>query len=185
MKQAQSKRIPIIFDPVGAGATPYRTETARKLIRAISPAIIRGNASEIMAVAADGAQTKGVDSLHTTDAAFEAAQHLAKQYGSVVCISGAEDIIVDNNHFVRVKNGHPLMGRVTGMGCTATAICGAFAAVNADPFQAATHAMITMGIAGEIAAEIAHGPGTMQLYFLDALHQVNQSDIEKRIKIEG
>lgn len=184
MRAAQEKGIPVVFDPVGAGATTYRTTTARSLISSVAPAIIRGNASEILALASDESQTKGVDSLHTTETAVQAARQLCLSYGSIVSISGVIDIIVSSDHLMKIGNGHALMGRVTGMGCTATAITGAFSAVNADPFQAAAHAMITMGIAGQMAASVAEGPGTMQLHFLDALHQIDEETISRNIQIE-
>lgn len=99
-------------------------------------------------------------------------------------MSGAVDVIVKGEATIRVSNGHPLMPRVTGLGCTASALTGAFAAVNSSALEAAAHAMAVMGIAGEIAAEQSKGPGTLQLHFLDALYQLKESDIEQRLKLE-
>jgi hydroxyethylthiazole kinase len=99
-------------------------------------------------------------------------------------LSGATDVIVGEGKVLRVRNGHPMMARVTGMGCAASALTGAFAAVNPSPLQAATHAMALMGIAGEMAAERAEGPGSLQLYFLDALARIEETDVTRRLRIE-
>ncbi|PMP94299.1 MAG: hydroxyethylthiazole kinase, partial [Candidatus Aminicenantes bacterium] len=128
--KAERKKIPVILDPVGAGATPYRTQTARQLLSEGPVAIIRGNGSEIRALVEDQARTKGVDSLEGSEAAIEAAGKLSQDFGCVVSISGATDIIIQNDAIIRIANGHPLMPRVTGLGCTASAVTGAFAAVD-------------------------------------------------------
>jgi hydroxyethylthiazole kinase len=181
--QAEKKGIPIIYDPVGAGATPYRTRTIRELIQAVPPNIVRGNASEIMAVAGNMAKTKGVDSAAAVDTALDSARHLSEQHDCVVCISGETDYIIGKKSLAMIKNGHPLMPKVTGLGCTASALCGAFAAVNHDYFTAATAAMAVMGIAGEIAAEKAQGPGSMQMHILDTLFHMTGEEIKERLKI--
>ena len=181
--QANTLGKPWVLDPVGAGATPYRDEVLKQLLD-LKPTIIRGNASEIMALAKKSTTiTKGVDSSHESAAAVEAAKYLSEQYGSIVCISGATDIIIDKNRLVGLSNGHPLMAKVTGMGCSATALIGAFVAVNpADPFLATVSAMALMGIAGEKAAQYSAGPGSLQMNFLDQLYQL--TDIAALIKIE-
>lgn len=183
-REAKKRNIPIILDPVGVGATRYRTETARKLINAVSPSIIRGNASEIMALLEKGAGTKGVDSTALSHAALDMARDLNKAHGSVICISGETDYItgIDSN-IIEIRNGHPMMSRVTGFGCTASVLCGAFAAVNGNYSLAAAQAMAVMGIAGEIAAETAAGPGSLQTAFLDTLYCLTESDIETRLRI--
>lgn len=181
-ERAAERGIPVVLDPVGAGATPFRTATARGLARALRPAIIRGNASEIMAVCGDQARTKGVDSTEASGAALAAARELHAGFGSVVCISGATDYVVGGPELYRIHNGHPMMTRVTGLGCTATALCGAFAAVNPDPALAAAQAMAVMGVAGELAAEGADGPGSLQVRFLDALYRLTASDLAQRLR---
>lgn len=178
MTAAQNKGIPIIFDPVGAGATEFRTRTCLSLLDQTAPAVIRGNASEIMALAGDYVQTKGVDSSVTTSDSENAALALAEKYACVVSVSGAVDLITDGNHIARVRNGHPLMPKVTGLGCTATALIGAFCAVNNDIFVATRHAMVTMGICGEIAATQAAGPGSLQVHLIDAFYNLNYEQIE-------
>jgi hydroxyethylthiazole kinase len=179
---ARKRKIPIVLDPVGAGATSYRTRTARELIQAVPPEIIRGNASEIMALLEKNAKTKGVDSTASSDAAVEIGRALHKKCGSVVCISGETDYTVGPAGIIETKNGHLLMTRVTGLGCTASALCGAFAAVTPDPAIAAATAMAVMGIAGEIAFDRSEGPGSLQLHFLDALYRLSAEEIERLLK---
>jgi len=181
---ARNSGTPIVLDPVGAGATRFRTDAVQRLLQEAPPTIIRGNASEIRALSSAGQGTKGVDSVHTPDQAIEAARALASRQHCVVTVSGATDIIVSEAAVVRVANGHAMMPRVTGLGCTATALTGAFAAVNPSALDAAAHAMAVMGIAGEMAAEQCQGPGTFEPRFLDALFLVQESDIRQRLKME-
>ncbi len=181
--QAEKKGIPVIYDPVGAGATPYRTRTVRELVQAVAPTIVRGNGSEIMAIVDDQSKTKGVDSAASTDAALDSARRLSEQLDCVVCVSGETDYVVGKRSLAMIKNGHAMMPKVTGLGCTASALCGAFAAVQTDSFRATVSAMAVMGIAGEIAAERCNGPASMQVEFLDALFNMNGDEIEKRLKI--
>jgi hydroxyethylthiazole kinase len=181
--RARELKVPLVLDPVGAGATSYRTKTCRDLIEYAPPAIIRGNASEIMALAGQEARTKGVDSADPSGAALEAAMRLNKTTGSAVCVSGQVDYIVDRGGVIRIENGHPMMGRVTGLGCTATALCGAFAAVSPSFQAAAAGSMAVMGIAGEIAAESSEGPGSLQVGLLDALFRLSEEDLKRRVRI--
>jgi len=183
-RAARRRGIPLILDPVGAGATALRTKTALDLLREAPATIIRGNASEIRSLYLAEGATKGVDSRHRAEDAREAARALAELFGSVVSVSGPVDLIVGGDRVILVANGHPLMPRVTGLGCTASALTGAFAAVNPSPLLAAAHAMAIMGIAGEMAAEKAEGPGALQLFFLDALYRLSYDDIAKRLRWE-
>ena len=181
---ARDKGVPVILDPVGAGATRLRTDTAHLLIREAPPAVVRGNASEIRALFYAERGTRGVDSSHGSEDALDAAHAISDRHRCVVCVSGATDVVVSDRSVTRVANGHPLMSRVTGLGCTATALIGAFVAVNPSPFAAAVHAMAVMGIAGEIAAERSQGPGSLQMHFLDALHLLKERDLRDRLKAE-
>jgi hydroxyethylthiazole kinase len=183
-REAGRRGIPIVLDPVGCGATRFRTETSRQLLAELSPRIVRGNASEIASLAGAAAATKGVDSTMAADDALETARLLSETWHCVVSVSGATDLIVGDGIVLRVRNGHPLMTRVTGLGCSATALTGAFVAVNPTPVRAAAHAMAVVGIAGEIAAERSNGPGSLQMHFLDALHGLEEPDIERRLKME-
>ena len=160
---------PIVLDPVGAGATPYRTETAWQIIRECHPTIIRGNASEMMALVNADIKSKGVDSSQSSDDAVESAKQLAITTGSVVVISGATDYITDGTRVETVTHGSPLMTRVTAMGCTASSIVGAFAGINPDPFEASLHGMTVMGICGERAVAKKAAPGSLMINFIDEL----------------
>jgi hydroxyethylthiazole kinase len=175
--------IPYILDPVGAGATAFRTETSLRIIETAVPAVLRGNPSEIRAIHYAEAATKGVDSRHSTEAALEAAQKLSETLGTTVSVSGETDLIIEGQNIVSIANGHPVMPRVTGLGCTASALTGAFAAVNSSSFSAAAHAMAAMGIAGEMAAEKSSGPGSFQMNFLDALYMLDADEIRRRLKV--
>ena len=181
---AGARGIPIVLDPVGAGATRLRTSTARDLLEACRPAILRGNASEIMAVCGERAATKGVDSRHASQDALAAARAIHETWGCVVVVSGAVDYVVGGGRAFEVRNGHPMMPRVTGLGCTASALCGAFAAVEKDPALAAAQAMVAMGVAGEMAAAGAEGPGSLQMRFLDALYQLDAGTLARLAKVD-
>lgn len=183
MKTAQSRNIPIVLDPVGVGATAYRTQTASQLIKNIPPSIIRGNGSEIMALCHVGQATKGVDSTSESNQAVDAGKSLARDFNCTVCITGETDYIVSAESRYQVNNGHALMPKVTGLGCTATAICGAFAAVNPRVDQACAHAMAVMGITGEIAARDAQGPATLQVNFIDTLYRISEKEIRAHLKV--
>lgn len=183
-RRAVEKGVPVIVDPVGAGATAYRTGTVRRLLKSEKPTIIRANASEMMALLDDSMKTRGVDSTAGSDEALEAARRVSELYGCAACVSGAADYVVHGDRVVKLYNGHPMMARVTGLGCTATALCAAFAAVEQDPLAAAAKAMAVMGIAGEMAAAKSGGPGSLQVHFYDVLYVLGKADIEDRLRIE-
>jgi hydroxyethylthiazole kinase len=183
MRRARHRGVPIILDPVGAGATRYRTRTVHELISTTVPTVIRGNASEIMAVATASRTTKGVDSTDAADAALEAAHALHERYGTVVAVTGEVDYVIGDD-LVQVTGGHPLMARVTGTGCTASALCGAFAAVNDSALDATVHALAALGAAGAVAGERARGPGTMQLHLYDELYGLSREQIAGNVTID-
>ncbi len=183
-RRAAERGIPVVLDPVGAGATSFRTSTVHQLLEAFPVAIVRGNASEIRATFHAGEATKGVDSTRRSDEAVDAARALAASRRCVVSVSGATDVIVSGDAVAKVYNGHAMMTRVTGLGCAATALTGAFAAVNPSPLDAAAHAMAVMGMAGDIAVEKSAGPGSLQLHFLDALYRLSEDDIRLRLRME-
>ena len=169
---ASRRGIPIVLDPVGAGATSARTAASLELIELCRPTVIRGNASEIMALVDASVKSKGVDSSAQSGDAVEAARKLALETGAVVVISGATDYITDGEIVNTVDGGNEIMTTVTGMGCTSTALVGAFAAVVKDPLVAATAAMAVMSLAGERAAANSRGNGSMQVNFLDELYSL-------------
>ena len=179
---AASKRgTPIVLDPVGAGATSQRTATALRIIDECKPTIIRGNGSEIMALVDASVKSKGVDSSAASSDALGAAKELALGSGAVVVISGPTDYITDGQRVETISNGNPIMTSVTGMGCTATAMVGAFAAVNPNPMEAALHAMAVMGIAGQRAAAYSKGSGSMQVNFLDELYNFSATEAAQMV----
>ncbi len=180
---ANSLKKPWILDPVGAGATPYRDLVLEKLV-ALKPTVIRGNASEIMALAKHSQSlTKGVDSTAGSLEAIDAAKFLNQQFGSVVCISGEIDIIIGDNQLISIENGNVLMTKVTGLGCSATAVIGAFIAVSKDYTIAVSAAMALFSIAGEIAAKAATGPGSLQVNLLDKIFNINETEFHQHLKI--
>lgn len=182
-RAARDRSIPIVLDPVGAGATRLRTETARRLLDEAPVAVLRGNASEILAVAGQKGTTKGVDSVDGAENALQAARDLAKTYGIIVAVTGAEDFVTDSMREARIGNGHALMGRVTGTGCAASAITGAFCGAERDAFAAAIGALVTFGIAGELAARSNPGPGSFKVGLLDALDAIDSAAIRERARV--
>ena len=180
-KAANESNVPVIFDPVGAGATQYRTETAQKIMSDVEVSVIRGNAAEIANVIGEKWEIKGVDAGtaakgNIVDLAITAAQKL----NCVVVITGKEDVVSDGTTTYSVSNGHPLMTKVTGMGCLLTSVIGAFAGVETDLIQASVGALTYYGIAAEKAAEktAALGPGSFQIEFLNQLANVSSDDLD-------
>lgn len=189
LKAANQRGIPTVLDPVGAGATPYRNASLEVLLNTASPTVIRGNASEIMSVAGDQVQTRGVDSSSSTHEALRPARALVGRTGGVVCVSGAIDHILDKqDRWAQLANGHLWMTKITGVGCSATALIGAFCVVQPDAWRATVSAMALMGVAGEVAAETTlarnQGVGTMQAAILDELQLLDQATFEQRLKME-
>jgi hydroxyethylthiazole kinase len=178
-RRAAAKGRPIVLDPVGAGATALRTAAARRLAAEAPMSVIRGNASEVLALDQGGATTRGVDSAHDVAAAAAVAQDLAQRLPATLAVTGPVDLVTDGRRTVRVANGHPLMGWITGSGCTATAVIGAFLAVDDDPTLAAATALAFFGLAGETAAQRASAPGSFQVALLDALYTVTPEDLER------
>jgi len=180
--RARAVGVPWILDPVGAGATPYRRAAAEALAR-LGPSVIRGNGSEILTLAQDQAGAgKGVDSLHGSEAALDAARRLALKTGAVVAITGAVDYTTDGQRVTAIENGHLLMTRVTGLGCSATAVIGGFLAVEPDAFAATVAGLAVFGVAGEIAAERAVGPGTLQVALLDTLYALDEATLKAKLR---
>lgn len=187
-KKAASLNKPIILDPVGAGATSYRNRTITELLVTAKPTVIRGNASEIMSVAGLTSVTKGVESLQSSEAALDAAKTLARKIGGVVCVSGATDIITNKDGKTAfLQNGHPWMTKITGTGCSATAIIGAFAAVQPDYWRATVSAMAYLGVVGEVATETVmkqnEGVGNLQIKILDGLQLMTENEFLARLKM--
>lgn len=172
----------VILDPVGVGATIYRTKTAWRIIEECHPDIIRGNASEIMALLNADVKSKGVDSSCSSDDAVDSALKLANRTGAIVVISGEIDYITDGKRVEKISNGSRMMPCVTAMGCTASSMVGAFAAVNANHFDASLHAMALMGIAGEIASRNSAGPGSLLTNFIDTLYNITEDVLVETLR---
>jgi hydroxyethylthiazole kinase len=174
---------PWVLDPVAVGATGFRRANAQRLL-ACKPTVIRGNASEIMALAGlSGAGGKGVDATVGTDAAVEAATDLAKQSGAVVAVTGAVDRITDGTRHAACGNGVATLTRITAAGCALTAVTGACLAVEEDPFLATAHALALYGVAGEMAAVLAEGPGSLRWRLLDCLFHLQPGDLDMMAKL--
>lgn len=151
----------------------------------IPPTVIRGNASEIIALAKiNTTVTKGVDSTAASNDALDAAKLLVNQFNTVVCISGETDIILSPDQCFMIRNGHPLMTKVTGLGCSATALTGAFAGCSEDKTSGVAAAMALLGIAGEIAAKESKGPGSLQVNLIDKLYNITEEEFISHLKID-
>jgi len=181
MQAAAEMNRPVVLDPVGAGATAYRTRISQDFLKQYRPTVLRGNISEIMALSDMGGETRGVDS-SVSDMPVTEVMALAQTKNMVVAVSGETDLVTDGRRCAHIRNGHAMMPKVTGLGCTATAIVGAFVAIQADPFLAAAHAMATMGICGELAADKAAGPGSLQMHLLDSLHSLDEGLISAMLR---
>jgi hydroxyethylthiazole kinase len=182
-RRANELNIPIIFDPVGSGATKLRTESAKRLIDNLKINVVRGNASEVLSLAHEGARTRGVDSIHSVDEAADAAITLANELDTTLAITGEVDLITDGARICKVLNGHELMEYVTGTGCTATAIIGAFLAVDEDSLEAATTALAYFGLAGEKGADRAAAPGSFMIAMLDALFEIDEEALIDGVRV--
>lgn len=175
---------PWVLDPVGVGATKYRITSVLELLKN-SPSVIRGNASEILALASESSiDGKGVDSNHQSKDAINAGKFLANKYNLTVCISGSVDYIINSTKIASIKNGHPLMTKVTGLGCTATALIGAFIGSNSDYFEASLSAVSLLSVVGELAEKESNGPGSLQVNLLDLLYSIQEDEFKSIIKID-
>ena len=178
-KTANTHNIPWVLDPVAHFITEYRKGAAQSLL-AKSPAIIRGNASEILALAGKAGAGKGADSGDSVLAAKGAAKTLAVQFGTVVAITGPVDYLTDGDRQSEVLGGSALMPQITALGCSQTALMGAYAATG-PAFDAALAALAHFKVAGTAAAKLAKGPGSFQMHFLDSLANTQPADLAKVI----
>jgi hydroxyethylthiazole kinase len=176
---------PWVLDPVGCGATPYRTQAAVELA-ALHPAVIRGNASEILSLAGQNGsgkgQSKGVDSTANTNDAVSAATALAKRTGAVAAVTGAIDYVCDGTTPVAIETGHALMPLSTALGCSLTAVTAAFTAVR-PPREAAIAALAVFGAAGAAAGQNARGPGHLPAEICDELHRMDRATLGRFVNL--
>src|SRR2546421_340733 len=182
---ANAAGVPVVLDPVGAGATSYRTDTAKRLLDELEIAVVRGNPAEIATLAGREAEIRGVESVGTRDSAAELARDAARSLGAVAAVTGAIDHVSDGERVLAIANGHPLLASITGSGCMATAITGCFLAVRPEaPLVAAAEALVAFGVAGEDAAREAKGPGSFHVALYDALHQLDPSTLDALGRVE-
>ncbi|KWW11144.1 hydroxyethylthiazole kinase [Peribacillus simplex] len=185
-RTANSRNIPVILDPVGVGATPYRTEKASELLKKVSFQIIRGNASEIHRLIGGDIVTRGVDSEELAISNEALAVSAAKELNSVVVVSGAIDAVSNGKHTSLIDNGNVLLTNVTGTGCMATALIGAFSGITDDYYAAAVAGISTMSISGEIAAETLQkheGTGTFRVRLIDAISRMDKEMWMNEVKM--
>ncbi|MDU9004510.1 hydroxyethylthiazole kinase [Sedimentitalea todarodis] len=176
---AHARSIPWVLDPVAHFISGYRKRTAQDLL-SLRPTIVRGNASEILALTGEAGAGKGADTGDSVDAAQGAAKALAAQFGTVIAITGPVDYVTDGVHEARVVGGSPMMPKVTALGCAQTALMGAYAATG-PAFDAALATLAHFKVAGSAAAKLAKGPGSFKMHFLDALAATQAADLEQVI----
>jgi hydroxyethylthiazole kinase len=180
-KAAQGR---IVLDPVGAGATGYRTNTAKRLLDELDVSVVRGNQAEIATLAGRQAEIRGVESIGTEDGAADLSRHAARTLGCVVSVTGPTDHVSDGERVIAISNGHELLGAVSGTGCMSTAVTGSFlAAKPSSPLEAAAEALIAFGVAGEDAARDAEGPGTFHAGLYDALYNLEPDTLDERARV--
>jgi hydroxyethylthiazole kinase len=183
-RAANARGIPVVLDPVGAGATSYRTETARGLLGELRIDVLRGNAGEIATLVGVQAEVRGVESIATAGTAAELAREAARTRGLVASVTGPVDHVSDGERVLAIENGHALLGAVSGTGCMSSAITGAFLAAKPDdPLDAAAEALVAFGVAGEDAAIDARGPGTFHAGLYDALAGLDPATLDERAKV--
>ncbi len=182
-RAANDAGVPVVLDPVGAGATQLRTRSAQRILDVVAVSIVRGNAAEIATLAGRASEIRGVESIGDGDSA-ELAGAAAAALGCVVAVTGAVDAVSDGRVTLRVANGDPMLATITGTGCIASAITGCFAAVGRDdPLHAATAALVALGVAGEDAASGAKGPGSFHVALYDALYALTPDGLDSRARV--
>ncbi len=180
---ANDRQIPVVLDPVGAGATRFRTRTALRLLDELKISIIKGNAGEIGVLAGEEASVRGVDSCGMTGDPVAIARKFASTSAITVVVSGATDIVTDGKRVHLVMNGHPLMGRISGTGCMAGSIIASFAAVSDDTVAASAAALATFGVAGEKAGEYSHGPYSFRTALFDELAALTPEELSSLARV--
>jgi hydroxyethylthiazole kinase len=184
-RAANGRGIPVVLDPVGAGATRYRTETAQRILSEVDVTVLRGNAGEVATLVGVDAEVRGVESIATGSDPGELARAAARSLGVVASVTGPVDHVSDGEQALSVANGHELLAAVTGTGCMSSALTGCFLAAKPDaPLEAAAEALAAFGVAAEDAAAGAHGPGTFHARLYDALAALDPATLDGRARIE-
>jgi len=182
---ATAREIPVVLDPVGAGATTYRTDTARRILDLVGVTVLRGNAGEVATLVGADAEVRGVESMSTGMEPAELAREAARRLGLVASVTGAVDHVSDGERILAVANGDPLLAAVTGTGCMSSALTGCFLAAKPEqPLEAAAEALAAFGVAAEDAAAGADGPGTFHARLYDALYALDPATLDARTRIE-
>ena len=181
---ARRQGIPIVLDPVGAGATQYRTQSNLRLLGTVKPTIVRGNAGEIAALIGAGGQVRGVESVGDVGDVAAIAQRAAREWGATVAITGKRDFISDGERTLAVDNGSAWLTTLTGTGCSSTTLVGCFAAVEPDALVAAAGALACLGHAAELAEPDAKGPGTFKVALYDALYNLTGEALSAGARVE-
>jgi hydroxyethylthiazole kinase len=183
-RAAGARGIPVALDPVGAGATRYRTETARQILEEVDVTVLRGNAGEVATLVGVEAEVRGVESVGGTVDPAELAREAARALGVVASVTGPVDHVSDGERTLAVENGHPLLAAVSGTGCMSTALTGCFLAAKPDAaLEAAAEALAAFGVAAEDAAKLAGGPGTFHAALYDALAALDPDTLDGRARI--
>jgi hydroxyethylthiazole kinase len=182
-RAANARGIPVVVDPVGAGATRYRTETAKRLLDEVDVTVLRGNAGEVATLVGVEAEVRGVESIAAGGVPADLVREAARVLGVVASVTGPVDHVSDGERALSVANGHELLATVTGTGCMSTAITGCFLAANPSAIDAAAEALAAFGVAGEDAASVAHGPGTFHAALYDALYALTPESLDERARI--
>lgn len=181
-RAANEANVPVVLDPVGAGATSYRTETAKQILEEVDVSVLRGNAGEVASLVGIDAEVRGVESIGTGADPAELAREAAQRLGVVASVTGAVDHVSDGERVTAIANGHPLLAQVTGTGCMSSALTGCFLAVG-RPFDAAVAALVAFGVAGEDAAHEAKGPGSFHVALYDALAALDPATLDGRARV--
>jgi hydroxyethylthiazole kinase len=185
-RAANAREIPVVLDPVGAGATAYRTDTARRILDEVRVTVLRGNAGEVATLAGVDAEVRGVESMTIGLEPAALAAGAARQLGVVASVTGSIDHVSDGERTLAVANGDPLLATVTGTGCISSALTGCFlAAKPEEPLEAATEALAALGVAAEGAAAGAGGPGTFHARLYDALAALDPDTLDECARISA
>ena len=182
-KRANEKGVPIVYDPVGVGATAYRNQTAELLLRDLRLDVVRGNSGEVGSLAGAGGVVRGVESVEGVADPAGVARDLARRRATVVAITGRRDIVSDGTRTVGVDNGHEMLTTITGSGCMATTAIAVFCAVGADRMLATASALAAYGLAAQRAARRSRGPGSFRAALLDSLSHLKPSDLVKGVRV--
>jgi hydroxyethylthiazole kinase len=182
-RAANERGVPIVLDPVGAGATRYRTDTAKRILDEVDVAVVRGNAGEVATLVGAQAEVRGVESIDAGGDAGELAREAARSLGVVASVTGAVDHVSDGETTIAIANGDPLLASITGTGCMSSAITGCFLAVAGSALDGAVEALVAFGVAGEDAAHDAKGPGSFHVALYDALAALDPDTLDGRAKL--